>query len=101
MNATKGEKNPARERPSSVSAVADWNVVTSSQANMPTMIAMRTIAARRRSSTHAPTVYMPMNSDDVADVHLGDVERHRHEERQRADDRRRPRGSAAAPRAER
>ena len=26
------------------------------------MIATRTIAARRRSSTQAPTVYMPMNS---------------------------------------
>ena len=82
MNATNGENTPTRENPSSVSAVADWNVVTSSHRNIPTMMTTRTMVARRRSSTQAPTVYMRDEQGDVADVDLGDAQGDAGEERQ-------------------
>ena len=60
MNDSQGERRPSRESPSSLGSMADWNVVTISQMNIPTMIPERTRKARRRLSTHAPTVYIEM-----------------------------------------
>lgn len=62
MYAANGENRPARESPPSPSSVAAWKVVTSSQMNMPTITMSRTAVARRRSATHAPTVYIAMNT---------------------------------------
>ena len=62
MYAANGENRPARESPPSPSSVAAWKVVTSSHTNMPAITIHRTTVARRRSATHAPTVYIAMNT---------------------------------------
>ena len=59
--ATNGETAPAITSASSACVMASRYITMISHANMPTMIATRTIRARRRSVDHAPTVYRAMN----------------------------------------
>ena len=56
MKAAKGENSPACDSASSEGSIAARKVVTISHTNMPAMMPVRTIVARRRSTSHAPTV---------------------------------------------